>query len=297
MSTQPDGESWNSLGSDRSDQCRKEHNAALWWRFYYAGERPFFIAPPVKPLRAETENHWVSQMWLGQTAFDQELFAEAEQHFREALLEVQKLDNDRQLATILRCLGRSLCAQDKHEEAEPLYKQAVALHERQSSSLELEEDFDAFVLHYRMQHKYKEAEELIRGVLGKFEKSDKDDPVFARYLNNLAVLLCEEGRCEEAESIYLRVLDVTKTFSGEQVVCYALALLNLAVLNFRNNRMKAASELYDHAMAVLHGLPKHHLRVLDDYQQVFRGSLPSECHKREPLHAYLHASIPSDETC
>lgn len=295
MNMRSDIERRESLSSEGPDRHRSERDAALWWRFYYAGERPYFIAPLVKPLRVETEKHWVSQMWLGQTAFDQGLFVEAEQHFREALLEAQKLGNDSQLATTLRSLGRSLCAQDKHEESEPLYKQAVDLHGRQSSSLELEEDFDAFVLHYRMQHKYKEAEELIRSVLDKFEKSGKSAPLLARYLNNLAVLLCEEGRCEEAESIYRQVLDITQTFSGEQAICYALVLLNLAVLNFKNNRMKAASEFYDHAVDLLRPLPDRLSKILQDYEQVFRGGLGSEYQKREPLHAYMHASIPSEE--
>ncbi len=295
MNTQPDASS-RGVSSDISDQRRSEHDAALWWRFYYEDERPFFVPPAVKLLRAQIEKHWVSQMWLGQTAFEQGLFSEAEQHFREALLEVQKLGNDSELATTLRSLGRALCAQDKHEESEPLYKKAVDLHQQGASSLELEEDFDAFVLHYRMQRKYREAEALIRSVLEKFEKSGKSAPEFARNLNNLAVLLCEEGRCQEAEEIYRRVLDVTKVFSGKQVSCYALALLNLAVLCFRNDRMNEAKEHYDHAVNILRLLPDEgwYLRLLEDYQQVFSG-LPSKSPAQQPLSAYLHASIPSKE--
>jgi tetratricopeptide (TPR) repeat protein len=294
MNTQPD------VGRTEiaEQQSRSEHDAALWWRFYYEDERPNFIPPPVKPLRAQTEKHWVAQMWLGQTAFEQGLFSEAEQHFREALLEVQKLGNDTELATTLRSLGRSLCAQDKHDESEPLYKRAIELHEQGASSLELEEDFDAFVLHYRMQRKYREAEALIRSVLEKFEKSGKSAPVFARYLNNLAVMLCEEGRCKEAEEAYHRVLDVTKTFTGKQVSCYALALLNLAVLCLKNNRMSEAKEHYDHAVNILRLLPDEgwYLRLLEDYQQVFRG-LPSKSQAQQPLSAYLHASIPPKDKC
>lgn len=286
-----------AVGADGLIQSTRssEKDASLWWRFYYEDERPYFIPPPIKPLRDETEKHWVTQMWLGQTAFDRALFNEAEEHFREALLEVEKLNSDNQRATTLRCLGRSLCAQDKHEAAEPLYKQAVEIHGQSScpTSIELEEDFDAFVRHYRMQGKYKEAEELIRGVLDKFEQSESSAPVVARYLNNLAVLLCEEGRCVEAEPIYRHVLEITKTFSGRRVISYVLVLLNLAVLCFRNDRMVEARELYDQAVKTLQLLSDHkrHLRLLDEYQQVFRG-LPKATCSQAPSDEYLHASIP-----
>lgn len=270
-----------------------ERDAALWWRFYFEDERPYFIPPPVKPLRAETERHWLRQMWLGQTAFDQGLFSEAEEHFRDASLEVEKLGNKSHLATTLRCLGRSLCAQDKHEAAEPLYKKAVEIHGQSScpSSIELEDDFDAFVRHYRMQGKYSEAENLIRSVLDKLEKSENNASLLSRYLNNLAVLLCEEGRCMEAEPIYRRVLEITKTFTGARIISYVLVLLNLAVLCFRNERMDEARELYDKAVKTLQLVPDHQMKVLDDYQQVFRG-LSKTANNRAPLGEYLHASIP-----
>lgn len=278
------------------EMASSERDAALWWRFYFEDERPHFIPQPVRPLRAETEKHWVSQMWLAQTAFDRGSFSEAEEHFREALLEVEKLGNNSQLATTLRCLGRSLCAQDKHEAAEPLYKKAVEIHGQSAcpTSIELEEDFDAFVRHYRMQGKYREAEELIHTVLDKLEKSESNAQLVARYMNNLAVMLCEEGRCSEAEPIYRRVLELTSTFTGARIISHALALLNLAVLCFRNGRMDEARELYDKAANTLQLLPdeKQRMKVLENYQQVFRG-LSNASNNLAPLGEYLHASIPA----
>lgn len=291
-------ETAGQIDPDEYLQRRMEREAALWWRFNYDGERPPFMPMSTKLLRAESEKQWVSQMWLGQLALEQGSFSVAEEYFREALVEVEKLEHRSHSATTLRCLARTLCLQGKHEEAEPLYRQTVELHGQAMclTNVELEEDYDAFVTHYRLQGKYREAEQLISTVLDEFEKSEKNAHIIAKYLNNLAVLMCEEGRCEEAEAIYKRVLDLAKTFTGERLIVYAIALLNLAVLCFKNQRIGEAHELYEHATEILRLLPGSECRtkLVDDYSSMFDKDRQPRSVSGQ-VSTYLHAQIPSED--
>lgn len=279
---------------DEYTHRQKEKDAALWWRFYYHGERPPFAEMANMGVRTQTGRQWLCQMWLGQIAFEQGLFAEAEEHFRQAWLEMQQMEDASHSATLLRHLGRCLCLQGKHEEAEPLYRQAVELHERlgYARNVELEEDFDAFTAHFRMQGKYKEAEELIRNVLAKLEKREKNVARRARYMNNLAVLLCEEGRCEEAEKVYKQVRELTQTFTGQEVTAHAVVLLNQSVLCYKNGRFMEARELFEHAGKILELLPdrSRSLKLLDDYRGMF-GADREWRRGQAGISPYLHAQF------
>lgn len=287
-----------AAASDQSRQQKTEREAALWWRFDCEGGRPSFLRSSVTPPRAEAEQHWVIQMWLGQAAFERRVFSEAEQQFRSAVLEAEKLADGSHLATAMRWLGRSLCAQGKHEEADRLYKRALELHEQVGgpTSLELEEDFDALIAHFRMQGKYRDAEELIRKVLEKLEKLENSSPILARYLNNLAVLLCEDGRCNEAEEIYGRVLELTRTFTGEQRIAYAVALLNQGVLYYKNGRLVEARNMYERGANILNALPDpaRHQKTLNYYKELV-GDRAQVTEQQMAPSPYFHTSIPGGE--
>lgn len=73
---------------------------------------------------------------MGQQSMSSGKHAEAEGHFRMALVEAEKLGpNDPKVATTLNNLANCLRTQGKHGEAEPLYKRALEVKEKSAGPL------------------------------------------------------------------------------------------------------------------------------------------------------------------
>ena len=267
---------------------RMEHHAAEFWNYYY-DERPSKVIED-KPIeehqygtyqqRIAIENHmldpkfaasvdtdeidnekiasrtrWTSLIWVAETALDQEHNEEAEHNFRKALSEAEKFsDEDLRLSRTLTGLAKSLCAQDKHDESDELYKRALEIDERihGESALNLEEDLDNFARHYLMQGKFTEVEDLYEYVLASWEQSlGPSHPAIARCLNDLAVVYCRQGKCDEAEPFYDRAIDILRKDRLPRPKQLATTLQNLASLHDMNDRHEQAAILYEEAIEIL----------------------------------------------
>lgn len=279
----------HSTHCDDDHQRRIEHHAAEFWNYYY-DERPSKVIDN-KPIeehqygtyqqRIEIENHmldpkfavklkeegeidpekiasrtrWTSLIWVAETALDQGRFKEAEHNFRKALSEAETFtDQDLRLSRTLTGLAKSLCAQDKHDESDELYKRALKIDERihGESDLNLEEDFNNFAKHYLMQGKYTEVEDLYQYVLASWEQSlGPTHPAIARCLNDLAVIYCQQGKCDQAEPLYDRAIDVLKNDRVLRPKQLATTLQNLASLHDMNDHHEQAAMLYEEAIAIL----------------------------------------------
>jgi len=73
---------------------------------------------------------WERYNISAQQCMSQGKLAEAENHFRLALKEVESAATDPKLPTTLNNLANCLRQQGRYQEAEPLYKQAIAIKEK-----------------------------------------------------------------------------------------------------------------------------------------------------------------------
>jgi tetratricopeptide (TPR) repeat protein len=119
------------------------------------------------------------------------------------------------VATALNNLAGLLKATNRLDEAEPLFRQALAIWEK---SLGSEHPNVAFVLNnlallFRATNRLDEAEPLYRRASAIWEKSfGRDHPQVATALNNLAELLRAANRLGEAEPLYRRGIQILIEF-------------------------------------------------------------------------------------
>jgi tetratricopeptide (TPR) repeat protein len=98
---------------------------------------------------------------------------------------------------------------------------------------------------------YAEAEPLYRRALAIDEKNyGPDHPAVAIRLSNLALLLGDTNRLSEAESLYRRALAIDENSYGPNHPTVAMKLNNLAELLRNTNRLSEAEPLYRRALAI-----------------------------------------------
>ena len=152
---------------------------------------------------------------------------------------------DRQ-ATLLRVIAR-------YEDAEPLYRRALAIDEASYGNVhpEVARDLNNLALLLKHTNRLAEAEPLYRRALAIDETSlGNDHPNVARDLNNLAQLLQATNRLAEAEPLMRRALAIDEASYGNDHPEVAIDLNNLAVLLKVTNRMAEAEPLYRRALAI-----------------------------------------------
>jgi len=120
-----------------------------------------------------------------------------------------------------------------YEEAEPLYKRALALNEASfgKDHPEVATNLNNLAELYRVTNRLAEAEPLIKRALAIDEASfGKDHPKVATRLNNLAALYYATNRLAEAEPLYKRALEIYEKSLGKDHPNVGMALNNLALL-------------------------------------------------------------------
>ena len=156
---------------------------------------------PPEPAAAQAGT-WQVHVDAGQKAFDELRYQEAEEHYLAALKEAGKLGGeDARHADSLNRLALLYRAQDKYDEAEPLFLHSLAIFEN---------------------------------VFGPMHSN------VATCLNNLAELHRSQGRYQEAESLFQRSLDIQKKTLSPQHPELALTLNNLALIYHTQGRYEEA---------------------------------------------------------
>jgi len=156
-------------------------------------------------------------------------------------------------ASILNGLAVLLQAQGKLAEAEPLYRRALAIHEK---VLGAEHPDTASSLNnlanlLQDQGKLAEAEPLHRRALAIHEKAlGAEHPNTATTLNNLASLLKDQGKLAEAEPLYRRALAIHEKALGAEHPNTATTLNNLASLLKDQGKLAEAEPLHRRALAI-----------------------------------------------
>jgi tetratricopeptide (TPR) repeat protein len=137
------------------------------------------------------------------------------------------------VATALNNLGLLYYAQGRYQEAEPLYRRALALREKVlgPDHPDVATSLNNLAGLYDTQGRYKEAEPLYRRALALWEKVlGPEHPDVATALNNLGLLYYAQGRYPEAEPLYRRALALREKVLGPEHPDTARNLFHLAWL-------------------------------------------------------------------
>jgi CHAT domain-containing protein/tetratricopeptide (TPR) repeat protein len=164
-------------------------------------------------------------------------------------------ERDRQLvaADSLSKVASRMSSQERFADAEPLFRQALALWEtalgRAHPDVALGLNDLASLL--QLQGRYAEAEPLFRQALEIDEQAfGSDHSEVAIALNNLALLFDDEGRFTEAEPLYHRALSIWEQSLGAEHPQSATGLNNLAKLYEREGRFAEAEQLFRRARPI-----------------------------------------------
>jgi tetratricopeptide (TPR) repeat protein len=156
-------------------------------------------------------------------------------------------------ARLLNGAGSYLDERARYPEAEPLYRQALAINEQQldSEHPETATSLNNLALLYYHQGKYAEAEPLYQRALAIDEQqSGTVHPDTASSLSNLAELYRAQGRYEQAESLLKRVLAIHEQQLGINHPSTARSLNNMAALYYHQGKYAEAEPLYQRALAI-----------------------------------------------
>lgn len=150
---------------------------------------------------ADTENG------LGRAATALGKFSDAEAHYRNALeLKRESLGKNHPfLASTLNDLADVLYLEEKKEECEGLYRQALDLLERDQFNLEVARSLNGLALLKHDAGDDVAAEEMLKRALAIDSKGQRrDHPYTATVLTNLGILYTHLGRNAEAEQAFTR---------------------------------------------------------------------------------------------
>ena len=178
---------------------------------------------------------------------------EAEEQLRPALDEATAINNLDLVASVANNLAMLLQDTNRIEEAEPLLRRALEIHEaaygNQHPNVAINLNNLAMLL--QDTNRTEEAEPLFRRALKIHEAAlGNHHPTVAKYLNNLGMLLRGTNRVEEAEPLLRRALEIDEAAYGNQHPNVAIDLNNLAMLLTETNRIEEAEPLLWRALEI-----------------------------------------------
>jgi tetratricopeptide (TPR) repeat protein len=156
-------------------------------------------------------------------------------------------------ARILNQAGSYLCANANYNQAEPLFRRALAISERSLGSTHPHVAACLGNLAGLLQatNRLAEAEPLSRRALAIDEQNlGPSHPNVAIRLNNLAVVLRATNRLAEAEPLFRRALAIDEQNLGPSHPNVALRLINMAGLLKATNRRSEAEPLFRRALSI-----------------------------------------------
>ncbi len=157
------------------------------------------------------------------------------------------------VATLFNQTGLYLKSRAQYRDAEPLYRRAIQIRERQQgpNHLDLAASLNNLAALLKDQGQYATAEPLYRRALEiKKKQQGSDHPSVATGLNNLAELLRAQGQYAAAEPLHRRALAIREKQLGSDHLDTALSLNNLALLLEDQGQYAAAEPLYRRALEI-----------------------------------------------
>ncbi len=199
-----------------------------------------------RPQEVEAQNYptdvlmdWGYQNNMAWAAFNRGDYNLAEHRFNTAIKTLRKhtTTNQRLLARSYHDLSRTLHAQKRYADAEPLAEWVLVVRSRDPKT-KPDVLFDALyllALIHREQHHDDKAEPLLRRALEIEEENvDSNDPELALTIKDLADVEFRLEKYQEADAHYLRAIEIQRKYSPE---------LNLSLADAIQGRAKVLDQL------------------------------------------------------
>lgn len=166
---------------------------------------------------------------------------------------LEKTSNNRDLAAALNNLAQIYADQGHDDQAEPLYKRAIALMEKGTGqgSVEIAPLLNNLAALYQRQSRFAEAEPLFKRALAVREQAlSREHPDVGQSLNNLATYYVKQQRHAEAEPLFQRALAIYQKVGGPEHPAVATLLNNLGQLYRDLNRDAEAEAPIKRSLAI-----------------------------------------------
>ncbi|WP_426613120.1 CHAT domain-containing tetratricopeptide repeat protein [Bradyrhizobium sp. McL0616] len=180
-------------------------------------------------------------------------YAEALPLAQAMVASLEKTSNNRDLAGALNNLAQIYADQGHDDQAEPLYKRAIALMEKGTSldSVEIAPVLNNLAALDQRQSRFAEAEPLFRRALAIREKAlSREHPDVGQSLNNLATLYVKQEHFADAEPLFQRALAIYQKVGGPEHPAVATLLNNLGQLDRDVNRDADAEAPIKRSLAI-----------------------------------------------
>jgi tetratricopeptide (TPR) repeat protein len=183
-------------------------------------------------------------------------------NYPAALVEARKVEADLKArfgvnhpnyADALSGLAMVYASQGKHEDAEALFKRALAIREKAlgAGHPDVAHALNALAIVYEKQGRYGDAEAHYKRALAIDEKAlDPSHPDVSQILNNLAVVYRLQGKYGDAEALYKRALALREKALGTNHPDVAQTLNNLANLYATQGRYEDAEAFFKRVLAI-----------------------------------------------
>lgn len=179
-------------------------------------------------------------------------FLAAEMMYKRVLFGLEKLGPDHTLTlAAVNDIGILYEAQNKLEEAEQMYEQALGVCEtvQGSDHLTTLATVHNFGLLYSRQGKLDEAEQMFKRALAGYEALGSDNMAAAlNTVNNLGILYAHQGKLNEAEQMYNRALAGRETAQGPDHPRTLNTIHNLSVIYEEEGNLDEAEKMYKRAL-------------------------------------------------
>jgi CHAT domain-containing protein/Tfp pilus assembly protein PilF len=166
---------------------------------------------------------------------------------------LEKTGNNRDLAAALNNLAQIDADQGHDDQAEPLYKRAIALMEKGTGqgSVEIAPLLNNLAALYQRQSRFTEAEPLFRRALAVREQGlSREHPDVGQSLNNLATYYVKQQRHAEAEPLFQRALAIYQKAAGPEHPAVATVLNNIGQVDRDLNRDADAEAPIKRSLAI-----------------------------------------------
>ncbi len=157
-------------------------------------------------------------------------YAEALPLAQAMVASLEKTNNSRDLAAALNNLAQIDADQGHDDQAEPIYKRAIALMEKGTGldSVEIAPVLNNLAALDQRQGRFAEAEPLFKRALAIREKAlSREHPDVGQSLNNLATLYVKQQHFTDAEPLFQRALAIYQKVGGPEHPAVATLLNNL----------------------------------------------------------------------
>ncbi|QIP06304.1 CHAT domain-containing tetratricopeptide repeat protein [Bradyrhizobium symbiodeficiens] len=166
---------------------------------------------------------------------------------------LENTSNNRDLAAALNNLGQIQADQGHDDQAEPLYKRAIALMEKGTGqgTVEIAPLLNNLAALYQRQSRFTEAEPLFKRALAVREQAlSREHPDVGQALNNLATLYVKQEHFAEAEPLFQRALAIYQKAAGREHPAVATVLNNIGQVDRDLNREADAEAPIKRSLAI-----------------------------------------------